>query len=116
MPQTIKISSAEAEILRKEAPLNSRSIAGQAEHWLRLGRAIEKSPDFDYQRVREALAGLADPRGLTEKEDIVYWAEFADSMWESTATQKDLYAGRRRQGLGVGLDEDDNLVYQEPED
>lgn len=44
MAQSIKLSDKEMDILRKEAALSSRSLAGQAEHWLRIGRAIERSP------------------------------------------------------------------------
>lgn len=101
------------EFLRKEASISSRSIAGQVEHWLRIGRAIEKSSEFSYQHIRDALSGLTSPDELSPEEQEVYFSDFSDSLWEASAEEKAFYNERRKQGLGVGLDEDDNLVYQE---
>ena len=72
MAQSIKISDKEVDILRAEAPLRSRSIGGQAEHWLRIGRAIERSPSFNYQRITQALKGLLNPDVLTAEEQEVF--------------------------------------------
>jgi hypothetical protein len=55
MAQSVKIADEEMEIVRKESAVQSRSIAGQIAHWLRIGRAIERSPTFDYARFRAAL-------------------------------------------------------------
>lgn len=41
--------------------------------------------------------------------------EFFDAMGKPTPEQEAFFEDRRKQGLGVGLDEDDNLVYQTPE-
>lgn len=114
MAQSIKISDDEMMLLRKEADVSSRSIAGQAEHWLRIGRAIERSSAFNYQHIKEVLAGLANPDELSAEEQEVFFEEFSDSMWEVTSEQDAFFAKRRKLGLGVGLDENDNLIYQRP--
>lgn len=113
MAQSIKISDKEMDLLRKEASLSSRSIAGQVEHWLRIGRAIENSSAFTYQHIRDALSGITSPDQLTAEEQEVYISELSDSMWETTPEQETFYAQRREQGLGVGLDDDDNLEYEQ---
>ncbi len=113
MAQSIKISDEEMGLLREEARISSRSIAGQAEHWLRIGRAIERSPSFSYQRIRDTLSGLTSPDDLSADEQEVFFDEFADAMWQETPEQQAFFAERRESGLGVGLDENDKLVYQQ---
>jgi len=115
MSQTIKISDQEVNILRKEAPINSRSIAGQAEHWLRIGRAIERAPNFNYLRITEALKGLISPDELSAEEGDVFFDEFSQSLETETPEQIAFFEDRKSRGLGVGLDENDNLIYQTPE-
>lgn len=114
MAQSIKISDDEMMFIREEAGISSRSIAGQVEHWLRIGRAIERSPAFNYQRIREVLSGLFSPDDLTAEEQEVFFEEFSDAMWDVTPEQKAFFAERKLSGKGVGLDENDNLVYQAP--
>lgn len=112
MAQSIKISDDDIDFLRKEAQLSSRSIAGQAEHWMRIGRAIEQSPSFNYQHIRNVLSGLTNPDDLSVQEQEVFFEEFADSMSNTTPEQKTFFAKRRKEGLGVGLDENDRLIFQ----
>lgn len=115
MAQSIKLSDKEMDILRKEAALSSRSLAGQAEHWLRIGRAIERSPAFNYQRIRQALTAQLSPDELNGEEQEVFLEEFSDSMWRPSPEMEAFFADRRRRGVGVGLDEKGNLVHQTPE-
>lgn len=111
MAQSIKLPEAEMAILREESERQSRSIAGQAQHWLRIGRAIEKSGVFDYRRIQQALEGQLETEKLSAEEQEVFFDEFANAMWESTPEQEAFFAARRKAGLGVGLDENDNLVF-----
>lgn len=113
MAQSIKISDKEMELLRRESSISSRSIAGQAEHWLRIGRAIEQSAAFSYQHIKDALSGMTSPDDLSPEEQEVYFSDLSDSMWETSEEEEAFYAERRKQGLGVGLDENDDLVYQQ---
>ena len=55
MPTAIKLSDRFVGLARGEGKVMGRSIAGQVEHWARLGRAVERAPGFDYGRVRRAL-------------------------------------------------------------
>ena len=77
MAQSVKLSDGEMQIIRREAELQSRSIAGQITHWVRIGRAIERSPNFDYERVRAALAAALSPDALTLEEQTV-WLDQVD--------------------------------------
>ena len=63
MARSMKIPDEEMELLRREARLASRSIAGQVTHWLRIGRSIERAPDFNYAHIREALQALSQWAG-----------------------------------------------------
>ncbi len=112
MPKSIKISDEEMNFLREEASLYSRSIAGQAEHWLRIGRAIEKSPSFNYQHIRDALSGLISPDELSAEEQEIFFDEFSDAMWEVTPEQE--LAFQKQLGLGkfAGLDDNGKVIYQ----
>lgn len=114
--RSIKISDEEMKCLREEAELSSRSIAGQVEHWLRIGRAIERSPAFNYQRVREALKGLLSPDDLSGEEQEVFFEDFADEMWKPpTAEDKAAFEKHLGKGTLVGLDDKDVLVYRRQE-
>lgn len=55
MPAAIKLSDQFVDLARGEGQVMGRSIAGQVEHWARLGRAVERSPGFAYERVRAVL-------------------------------------------------------------
>lgn len=114
MAQSVKIADEEMEIVRKESAVQSRSIAGQIAHWLRIGRAIERSPTFDYARVRAALEAELSPDELTSDEQEVWIAELSHEMTEPSAKEKEFFAKRRREGQGVGMDDDGSLIYQTP--
>lgn len=42
MSNAVRLSSEMIEAAREEATLTSRSLTGQAEHWMRLGKAFEQ--------------------------------------------------------------------------
>jgi len=52
-----------------------RSIAGQVEHWARLGRAVERSSTFGYERIRSVLSARQSFDDLTADEQAVALAE-----------------------------------------
>lgn len=112
MAQSIKLGDDIMKIVRRESELQSRSIAGQIAHWLRIGRAIEKSSNFDHARITAALAGEIQTTDLTGEEKDVWLDSFVEKMGASGA-EEDAFFGRRRQlGLGVGLDAAGNLVRE----
>jgi hypothetical protein len=112
MAQSIKIPEEEMELLRREARLASRSIAGQVTHWLRIGRSIERAPDFNYAHIREALLGCRGPDALTSEEQAVYVDELVDIAAAGTQEQAEFYAARRKAGLGAGTDKAGKIIRQ----
>lgn len=67
-------------------------MAGQITHWLKLGRAIERSGVYDHARVTAALEGRLDTTQLSDAEEA-------------------LYAERQALGRDVGLDAGGNLIH-----
>lgn len=111
MGQAVKISDTEMEALRDAARLGSRSISGQAEHWIRIGRAVERDPDIGYSRIEMALRGLEpislDSLGEVDQDALI--EGMADAF--PSSAELDFWRSRQQRGLGVGLDEDDKLVF-----
>jgi len=112
MAQSIKLSDDIMRIVRRESELQSRSIAGQIAHWVRIGRAIEKSGNFDHARINVALAGEIESTELTDEEKDVWLDSFVEKMGQPGADEEAFFARRRQLGLGVGLDEAGNLVHE----
>ncbi len=54
---SIKLSTDFVEEVRREVDVSHRSVGAQVEYWAKLGRAIESTPGFDVERVREAFDG-----------------------------------------------------------
>lgn len=115
MSHAVKISDVEMDALREAAALQSRSLSGQAEHWLRLGRAFERDPRFGFAKVEQALKGLISPDELNDAEQEDYFEQLSDSYWAPSPVEDAFFADRRRRGVGVGMDEAGNMVLQTPE-
>jgi hypothetical protein len=112
MAQSIKIGDDIMKIVRRESELQSRSIAGQIAHWLRIGRAIEKSGNFDHARITAALAGDIETSELTDEEKDVWLDSFVEKMGQPGSDEDAFFARRRQLGLGVGLDAAGNVVRE----
>lgn len=110
MAQSVKLADDVMALVRREADLHSRSVAGQITHWLRLGRAIEQSGQFDHARLTAALEGRADTRDLTDEEDAAWLDAFTDLMAEPSGEERAFHAERQMLGRGVGLDAGGNIV------
>ena len=80
MSSAIKLSAEFVDLARGEGRVMGRSIAGQVEHWARLGRAIERAPGFAYERVHAALSAQTSPDDLTADEQGVALAELEDYL------------------------------------
>lgn len=111
MPQSVKLADDIMAPVRNEAELKSRSLAGQIAHWIKIGRAVERSGVYDEARMRDVLAGKYDTTHLTEEEDAVWLDEFTQKMGTADDAECKFYEQRRRLGLGVGLDQGGNLIY-----
>lgn len=112
LAQSIKLSDDIMQVVRRESRLQSRSVAGQVTHWLRIGRAIEKSGNFDHQRIAAALAGDVETTKLSEEEKQVWLDSFVEKMGKPGSDEKAFFARRRQLGLGVGLDAGGNLIRE----
>ena len=112
MAQSVKISDLDMELVRREAELSNRSIAGQLAHWMRIGRAIENAPRFSHARIRAALRGGLSPDALGEEEQEIYLADLLTAAEGPTAEQERFFEKRRREGKGVGADARGRIVRQ----
>lgn len=110
MAQSIKISNAEMEVLRDESKTFGRSIAGQAEHWMRIGRAIEQSDHFNYRKIQAVLTGTLNPDHLNRDEQEVYLDDLINAMHEPQAKMEEFLSKQSKAGIGVGLDENNQLI------
>ena len=115
MAQSVKLADDVMAAVRREAELQTRSVAGQITHWLRLGRAIEQSGAYDHVRVTAALDGRLDPVALREEEAIAWLDGFTEKLAGPTPSEKAFFASRKRLGRGVGLDAAGNLVHARPD-
>jgi hypothetical protein len=79
---------------------------------VRIGRAIEKSGNFDHARITAALGGAIETTVLTDEEKDVWLDSFVDKMGQPGSDEDAFFARRRQLGLGVGLDAAGNLVRE----
>jgi hypothetical protein len=110
MAQSIKISNTEMEILRDESKTFGRSIAGQAEHWMRIGRAIEQSEHFNYRKIQAVLKGTLNPDHLNRDEQEVYLDDLISAMHEPQEALQQFLDQQQNSGLGVGLDDANQII------
>lgn len=110
MAQSVKLADDVMALVRREAELNSRSVAGQITHWLRLGRAIEQSGAYDHARVTAALEGRLDTVELREEEAVAWLYAFTERMANPSRSESAFLAERQRLGRGVGRDAAGNIV------
>lgn len=113
MAQSVKLGDDIMKVVRRESELQSRSVAGQITHWMRIGRAIEKSGNFDHTRITDALAGEIPTAELSDEEKDVWLDSFVEKMGQPGPDEEAFFARRRQLGLGVGLDEVGNLVRED---
>ena len=111
MAQSVKLADDVMAVVRREAELHSRSVAGQITHWLRLGKAIEQSGTYDHARVTAALDGRLDPVELREEEGGAWLDAFTEKMASPSEMEKTFFEKRRKLGRGVGLDAAGNLIH-----
>lgn len=58
MATAVRISEGLVEEARRFARIDHRSLAGQIEHWARLGKCAEENPDLPYYLIKEILIGM----------------------------------------------------------
>lgn len=102
MPTAIKLSAEFVDLARGEGRVMGRSIAGQVEHWARLGRALERAPGFAYERIRAALSAQIGIDDLTADEQAVALAELEEYL-EHLPRQRDAAFFARLRAAGAPI-------------
>ncbi|WP_427454809.1 TA system antitoxin ParD family protein [Litorimonas sp. WD9-15] len=80
MAQTVKLPDDIMSDIREEAALQSRSLASQVVHWIKLGRQLESRPGMDMAKIRAALKGELNPDLLTGEEQVEFFDQFNEKM------------------------------------
>lgn len=60
MSLSVKLSEKIVTDARKLSKVFSRSIAGQIEHWARVGKIAEENPDLNYDFIKDILISLEE--------------------------------------------------------
>jgi hypothetical protein len=60
MATAVRISDELVSQAKKTSRIDHRSLAGQIEHWARLGKCAEENPDLTYSLIKEILIGLQE--------------------------------------------------------
>ncbi len=58
MATAVRISEELVDEAKRFSRIDHRSLAGQIEHWARLGKCAEENPDLPYTLIKEILMGL----------------------------------------------------------
>ena len=59
-PNAIRLSDEIMKAAITYAPINSRSVPKQIEHWAKIGRIAEENPDLPYEFIRGALEAKSE--------------------------------------------------------
>lgn len=60
MASAVRISEELLKDARKFSRIDHRSLAGQIEHWARMGKCVEENPDLTFALIKEILIGLEE--------------------------------------------------------
>jgi len=105
--KSIRVSDEIFSEIEAESSVSSRSLNGQAEHWIKIGKAIEQSESFSYQHVKQALSAQRPLDSLSLEEQEVFFKEFDDLMVaEPSSEEAAFYANLK----GPGMDEAGNII------
>jgi hypothetical protein len=58
MATAVRISDKLIDEAKRYGRIDHRSLAGQIEHWARMGKYSEENPDLPYSLIKEILIGL----------------------------------------------------------
>ncbi len=107
---SVKLSGDFVDQARKEAEVVHRSVGAQVEYWARLGRAVENTPGFGIDRVRQALEGQLKLEDLSEAEQGEVFAQLGTASDPRAAEVEAYYAALGAQEGSVGSDSKGRLV------
>lgn len=60
MATAVRVSEALVNEAKRFSRVDQRSLAGQIEHWARMGKCAEENPDLTYSLIKEILIGLEE--------------------------------------------------------
>jgi hypothetical protein len=60
MATAVRISEELLNDAKKYSRIDHRSLAGQIEHWARMGKCAEENQDLTYALIKEILIGLEE--------------------------------------------------------
>jgi hypothetical protein len=60
MATAVRVSEGLLVEAKKFSRIDHRSLAGQIEHWARMGKCAEENPDLTYSLIKEILMGLEE--------------------------------------------------------
>ena len=91
--------------MRRETDVSHRSLGAQVEYWAKLGRAIEHTPGFDVERVREAFDGRLRIENLpTEDGRVPFLMRLSAAFDNPDASIRDSYKALGERKGAVGSD------------
>lgn len=107
---SVKLKADLVDDARREAETFSRSVGGQIEHWVRLGRAIESAPQFSTERVRATLMGRLKIEQLSAAERRAVLDSMFFWLGNPSPEEKDEYAALADLPGAVGTDKKGRIV------
>ena len=112
---SIKLSTTFIDEARREADVLHRSVGAQVEYWAKLGRAIENTPGFGLDRVREAMEGRLRVEAVPAAEDRAPFFTDLSVAFDTPdiATQSHYAALGEREGA-VGSDREGGVIRRQP--
>lgn len=60
MPTAVRVSDELVNEAKRFSRVDHRSLAGQIEHWARMGKCAEENPDLTYSLIKDILIGLEE--------------------------------------------------------
>ena len=88
MATAVRISGKLVGEAKRFGRIDHRSLAGQIEHWARMGKCAEENPDLPYILIKEILIGLDE---LDENEKTEYkFGESVMRIYQSRSFEKNI--------------------------
>lgn len=60
MPSAVRISDKLFNHAKKISKIEKRSVTGQIEYWVSIGKIAEENPDMPYTLIKEILLGISE--------------------------------------------------------
>lgn len=115
MTKSVRLSKTIMEKVEAEARRSHRSASGQVEYWLELGAKLEQVPGFNRRFLKklELLAANESELRVTQEELDHLLDDIVSRVPEQYGQ---VFDQQKAAGIGVGLDQHNELVYaQKPE-